>query len=227
MFRDNFPGSSEVIWKRFSVLLVLPLMLASVAGAQSQTPPAPSQPGPAPNAPRPIPGAIDPAANSAQVDLGTYIIGPNDMLYVSVFREPNWTNYYPVRTDGMIGVPLFGEMKAAGLTPMQLTKQLKEMLSSQLNDPEVLVTVFDVRSKMYSVTGQVGRPGNFPLIKPTTVFDALNEAGGFRDNFSNRKDVLIIRGEKGRFHFNYNDYVKGKNTDKNIVLQNGDVVNVN
>lgn len=164
--------------------------------------------------------------NNAQVDVASYIIGPNDVLNIEVFREPAWTKLYPVRTDGMITVALVGEMKAAGLTPTQLQKQLKEALKEELNDPQVTVSVYDVRSKTYQVTGEVKRPGTFSLIKePTTVFEAINQAGGFLDNFANQKDVLIIRGTQ-RLHFNYKDFVKGKNLDKNIPLQNGDTVDV-
>jgi polysaccharide export outer membrane protein len=117
-------------------------------------------------------------------------------------------------------------MKAAGLTPTQLQKQLTEALKEQLNDPQVTVSVYDVRSKSFSVIGEVKRPGTFSLVKdPTTVAEAIDQAGGFLDNFANKKDILIIRG-KDRLHFNYSDYIKGKNLDKNIPLQNGDHVYV-
>ena len=79
-------------------------------------------------------------------------------------------------------------------------------------------------ARQYSVTGEVKRPGDYPLIKnPTTVFEAINQAGGFLDTFANRSDILIIRGTQ-RLKFNYNDYVKGKNLDKNVPLENGDTV---
>jgi polysaccharide export outer membrane protein len=123
----------------------------------------------------------------------------------------------------MITVPLTGEMRAEGLTPLQLTRQLTEALKEKLRDPEVSVTVWEVRSKKYTVTGQVKRPGSFSLVRQMTVFEALTEAGGFLDNFTNQKDILIMRGAQ-RLHFNYKDYVKGKNLDKNIPIQNGDTI---
>ncbi len=212
--------SSEVFWKRIAVLIVLPMLFAALAAAQN---PAPATEPAAPNVPKPLPGLDDPAVSGAQVDLGTYVIGPNDVLNVDVFENKEFSKLYPVRTDGMITVPLFGEMKAEGLTPLQLTRQLTETLKDKLRDPDVSVTVWEVRSKNYTVTGQVKRPGLFPLIRPTTVFEALTDAGGFLDNFSNRKDILILRG-KDTFHFNYNDYLKGKNRDKNIPLQTGDTI---
>ncbi len=222
MFRDNFPGSSEVIWKRAWVLLVLTAL--SVAGLWAQNQSKGGGNDAAPDPPKAVPGMSDPAVNNAQVDLGTYIIGPNDVLNVAVFREKDWSGYYTVRTDGMITVALVGELKAAGLTPTQLQKQLTEALKEQLNDPQVTVSVYDVRSKTYAVTGSVKRPGTFALIKePTTVFEALNQAGGFADNFADKKHISIIRGTK-RIPFNWDDFVKGKNLDKNIPLQNGDTV---
>jgi polysaccharide export outer membrane protein len=220
MFRDNFPRSSEVFWKRIAVLTVLPVLFAAAVVAQNPTP---ATDLPAPNLPKPLPGLDDPTVSGAQVDLGTYVIGANDVLNVDVFENKEFTKLYPVRTDGMITVPLFGEMKAEGLTPLQLTRQLTETLKEKLRDPEVSVTVWEVRSKKYTVTGQVKRPGSFPLVRTTTVFEALTDAGGFLDNFSNKKDILILRG-KDTFHFNYNDYLKGKNRDKNIPLQSGDTI---
>jgi polysaccharide export outer membrane protein len=219
MFRDIFPRSSEVFWKRVAVLLVLPVLFAAVAPAQN---PAPGTPAPPPSATKPLPGLDDPAISGAQVDPGTYIIGANDVLNVNVFHDRDWTGLYPVRTDGMITVATFGEMKAEGLTPRQLEKQLTEVLSEKLKDPEVTVGLYEVRSKKYTITGQVKRPGSYPLIRATTVFEAINDAS-FLDTFANQGDILILRGDK-TFHFSWKDYVKGKNRDKNIPLQNGDTI---
>jgi polysaccharide export outer membrane protein len=223
MFRDSFPGSSEVIWKRFSVLLLLPLVFAALAAGQGQNG-AGAADAPAPS--KTMPALNDLSVNGAGVDQSKYIIGPNDILYIEVFREKDWTKPYQVRTDGMITVALVGEMKAAGLTPKQLQDQLTEGLKDQagVKDPLVTVSVYEVKSKQYEVAGQVKRPGPYPLIKdPTTVFEAINIAGGFLDNFSNQKKILILRGAQ-RLDFNYKDYVDGKHLDKNIPLENGDTV---
>ena len=220
MFRDNFPGSSEVIWKRYSVLLVLLAVGAMAANAQDQPKGGSTE---APNAPKVLPGASDPAVNNAAVDQSTYIIGPNDILDIEVFREKDWSKYYPVRTDGMITIPLIGEMKASGLTPKQLENQLTEAFKTQVKEPNVTVAVYDVRSKKYTITGEVNRPGDYPLIKnPTTVFEAINSAGGFRDQFT-RENATVLRGTQ-RFEFSYKDFVKGKHPEKNIPLENGDTV---
>ncbi len=212
-----------MIRKRLLVLIVLPGVIASAALAQNQNQ-TKGGPADAPDAPKTLPGLNDPAANVAAIDHSTYIIGPNDILDIDVFREKDWSHYYPVRTDGMITVALVGEIRASGLTPKQLEAQLTEALKAQIVEPVVTVSVYDVRSKKYSVTGEVKRPGDYPLIKnPTTVFEAINQAGGFLDTFANRSDILIIRGTQ-RLKFNYNDYVKGKNLDKNVPLENGDTV---
>lgn len=221
---EPMPRSIEVNGKRLAVLIVLPILMVAAVSAQDQPGGPPQQP--ASNAPKPLPGANDPSVAGASVDPGTYIIGPADVLRILVFRDQDLTGFYSVRPDGMITVPLFGDMKASGLTPVQLTKQLKEALSEKYKDPEVTVQVYDVRSKTYEVIGGVKRPGPYPLIEKTTVFDAINNAGGFLDAFANRKDILIIRGAKGRFHFNYKKYLDGKDADKNIELQSGDVVSI-
>lgn len=213
-----------MIWKRLSVLIVLPVLMGGIATAQNEPNSSQAAPDSAPDTPKPI-GLNDPAVGGAPVDLATYSIGANDVLYIEVFREKELTRLYPVRPDGIITIPLVGEMKAAGLTPLQLTKQLTEALSEKYKDPIVTVTVSEVRSKKFSVTGEVKRPNTYPLIGKVTVFDAINEAGGFSDVFANQSDIQVIRGDK-RFKFSYKDYIKGKNTDKNIELENGDVVYV-
>lgn len=222
MFRDSFSSNSEVFWKRIAVLLVLPMLFAAASLAQNQNQPSSEGAGPAPNAPKPLPGLNDPGVNVVPVD-ESYIIGPTDVLYINVFHDKDYTGMYPVSPDGMITIPLFGEMKADGLTRRQLAAQLTEALSQNLKDPEVSVTLYDVRSKKYTVTGQVKRPGPYPLTRPISVFEAINDAGGFADSFSNQKDILILRNDK-TFHFSYKDYLKGKDRNKNIPLQNGDTI---
>ena len=213
-----------MFWKRMAVLIPFAALLTAAALAQNSA--APATESSAPDTPKPLPGLSDPAVSGAQVDLGTYVIGANDILNIVVFENKEFTNLYPVRTDGILTIPLFGDMKAEGLTPLQLKKQLTETFSEKLKDPEVSVTVWEVRSKKYIVAGQVKRPGAYPLIHPVTVFEAINEAGGFADAFANKKNILVIRGTDPPRKFNFEDYLKNKNRDKNIELQNGDTVYV-
>lgn len=152
-----------------------------------------------------------------------YVIGPEDIIRITVWREADFSGPKGVRPDGKITMPLIGDLQAAGLTPERLAAQLKEALSQYVKEPIVTVDVLQVNSKRYTVTGGVNRPGVFPMVVPVKVFDAINTAGGFRE-FANEKDILIVRTDGKRFHFNYKDFLKGKKLDQNIFLQNGDTV---
>lgn len=156
------------------------------------------------------------------VDPTTYVIGVQDQILVRVWREPDFTAPYTVRPDGKITIPLIGDVQAGGLTPERLAAQLKQGLSDYINNPDVTVTVTQVNSKKYFVTGEIFRSGEFPLAVPTRVFDALSNAGGFRE-FANKKKIVIIRGTE-RLKFNYLDILKGKNLEQNVLLQNGDTI---
>jgi polysaccharide export outer membrane protein len=175
-------------------------------------------------APKVIPGAGGSASDSAlPIDPKTYVIGAEDILFIRVWRENDYTGAVAVRPDGKITIPLVGDVQAADLTPERLSTQLKQALAEYINNPEVTVTITQVNSKKFSITGEVNRPGTYPLVVSTKVFEALNSAGGFRD-FANKKDIIIIRSNGQRLRFNYNDYVKGKNLDKNVDLLNGDTI---
>jgi polysaccharide export outer membrane protein len=159
---------------------------------------------------------------SAPVDPKTYLIGPEDILAIRVWREPELSQGVQVRPDGKITMQLVGELQAAGLTPAQLQAKVVEALSEYINKPEVNVALMSVQSKKYYITGEVTRPGTFPLVVPITVLEALTNAGAFRE-FANTKKITILRNGK-ILKFNYNDVVKGKNMDQNIMLENGDYI---
>jgi polysaccharide export outer membrane protein len=162
------------------------------------------------------------ASTTAAVDPKTYVIGAEDILFIRVWREQDFTSTYPVRPDGKITLPLIGDVQAAGLTPERLGDQLKQALSDYINAPDVTVSLQQVNSKKFFITGEVNRPGEYPLVTPTRIFDALSNAGGFRD-FANKKKIIIIRGAE-RIKFNYQDILKGKNLDQNIFLESGDTI---
>jgi len=201
------------------------LALAAVVGA-GQQPSEPRSRTPAKIEPvgaeplKPEEGLAKPTV--APVDPRSYKLGAEDIIAVRVWREPELSGPLVVRPDGQVSMPLIGDLKAEGLTPVQLGAQIAEKLSKYINGPEVSVSVQTVRSKRYSVTGEVLRPGAYPLVVPTTVLDALTQAGGFRE-FANTKNITVLRGTK-RFKFNYKDVIKGKNMSQNILLENGDYV---
>ncbi|MCW5982853.1 MAG: polysaccharide biosynthesis/export family protein [Bryobacteraceae bacterium] len=166
--------------------------------------------------------APDPGGPAAPVDPGSYVIGAEDQLSVSVWKEPEVSRQVIVRPDGKITMPLIGEVQASGKTPVALAQQITEKLGEFINRPEVLVEVRGVRSKKYYITGQVNRTGAFSLTVPTTVLEALSGTGGFQQ-WAKKKKIIIIRGDK-RFRFNYNDVIEGKNMQQNIYLENGDLI---
>ena len=203
-----------------SVLVVLSIAGVPLAAQQdrsAQAPPAPIKT----EAPKATP-LVTSETSSAGVDPRVYVIGPEDVLFVRVWREMDFTASYIVRPDGKITLPLVGDVQAAGLTPEHLGEQLKQALSDFINSPDVSVTITQVNSKKFAITGQVNHPGEFPLVVPTRIFDALSNAGGFRD-FANKKKIVIIRGAE-RIRFNYTDLLKGKSPETNIFLENGDTI---
>lgn len=204
--------------------LAMVLSAASVSCLAGQTD---SQEKPSPSGPEPLkPEAVEPlqpmASAPAAVDPNVYKLGPDDVIGVRVWRENDLSGQLAVRPDGKITMPLVNELKAADLTPTQLASEISKALTKFVNNPQVTVTVLQVRSKRYFMSGEIGRPGAYPLASPVTVFEALTMAGGFRD-FANKKKITIIRGTK-RFRFNWNEVVKGKNLSQNITLENGDQV---
>jgi len=162
------------------------------------------------------------AGLAAPVDPNTYVIGPEDVLGIRVWREQDLSTGVIVRPDGKITLPLAGELQAAGMTPTQLTAKVVDAYSKYLNRPEVTVSVQQVMSKRYFITGKISRPGAVPLVTPTTVLDAITMAGGLQD-FAKTSKIVIARG-KERIKFNYKEVVKGKNLQQNIYLQPGDYI---
>ncbi|HLX42825.1 MAG TPA: polysaccharide biosynthesis/export family protein [Bryobacteraceae bacterium] len=204
--------------------LAIALTIFALGFASGQTRPQPTNPPEPEKAEAPkTPAAVAPDATGLPIDPKSYVIGPEDIILIKVWREPDFTGPKGVRPDGKITLPLIGDLQAGGLTPDRLTAQLKQALSEYVKQPDVTVEVIQVNSKRYTVTGEVNRPNAYPMVVAVHVFDAINIAGGFRE-FANKKDILVLRGDGKRFHFNYQEYVKGKNVDKNILLENGDTV---
>jgi polysaccharide biosynthesis/export protein len=157
----------------------------------------------------------------------TYIIGIDDMLAISVWKEPEISKTVPVRSDGKISLPLAGEVQASGQTPLQLEQTLAAKLKSYISEPVVTVIVEKINSQKFNILGQVARPGSFSLTGAATVLDAIALAGGFRD-FAKQKSIYVLRknpdGTESRLPFNYKAVIKGKNQSQNIKLQPGDTI---
>jgi len=155
-----------------------------------------------------------------------YVIGAEDMLQISVWKNESLSRQLPVRPDGKVSMPLLHDVQAAGLTPMQLRDKIAAALAEFMPNPEVSVTVLEVRSYRVSVLGEVQKPGVLQLKAPTTVLEAIALAGGFRD-FASPSKIVIFRKDEGgqtqRLRFNYNRAV-GAGGEENVALRSGDVV---
>jgi polysaccharide biosynthesis/export protein len=172
-------------------------------------------------------GAAAQIPGSAPIPISDYVIGPEDMLQITVWKNESLSRALPVRPDGKISLPLLHDVQAAGLTPMQLQEKLAIALGEFMPNPEVSVTVSDVRSYRVSVLGEVQRPGVLQLKSDTTVLEAIALAGGFRD-FASPSKIMILRkngdGQAQKIPFNYNRVVKDNRGEGNVTLKSGDVV---
>lgn len=171
-------------------------------------------------------GVNPPALPCAPVDPKSYVIGPEDQLQVIVFEDHAFdVAGETVRPDGKIGIPLLGDLMVAGMTPEEAETDIAGHLHAQYmrNLPHVNVIVRQVNSRYVTIQGEVLRPGRYPLTRPTTVFEALVNAGGFKD-FARQKDIPVLRGYKVIAKFNFKDAVDGKHPERNIELLPGDII---
>jgi polysaccharide biosynthesis/export protein len=161
----------------------------------------------------------------SSVDNSTYVIGREDSLHVSVWKEPELTATLPVRPDGMISLPLLNDVQAAGLTPMQLAASITEKLKKYVSDPRVTVVVTAMNSQRIYVLGEVLHTGPMPLLPGMTVLQALASAGF--SQFANTKGIYVLRVENGKqqkIPFNYKQVIKGESMEQNLVLKPGDTI---
>jgi polysaccharide export outer membrane protein len=210
-FKQNqFAGLNTMRRITFAIFVILVMGLATFASdKKAETKVAASTPAVAPSDP-------------------DYVIGVEDVLSITVWREADLSRTAPVRPDGKISFPLIGQLQAAGQTPLQLQQKLTASLDSYIASPEVSVIVQDARSQRVNVVGEVNRPGIYPLSKPMTVLDALAGAGGLRD-FAKPNKIFILRtnpdGTRQRIRFNYRNVLHGMNgPDQNTELQPRDTV---
>jgi polysaccharide biosynthesis/export protein len=155
-----------------------------------------------------------------------YKIGPQDVLRIDVWKEAEISRTTPVRPDGKISLPLLDDVQAAGLTPVQLAGVIAEGLKKYITNPQVTIGVTEINSRRIYVTGEVTRPGAFPLLPDMTILQALSTAGGFTQ-FARLKNIYVLRAEDGKQvkpPFNYKAAVAGKKAEQNLVLRPGDVI---
>jgi polysaccharide export outer membrane protein len=177
--------------------------------------------------PKAEPAKVDKPAEAVQEasTASDYVIGADDTLHISVWKEPDLSETLPVRPDGKISMPLLNDITAAGLTPLQLQVSLTEKLKKYIADPRVTVIVTAMNSRRIFVTGEVTHTGPMPLLPHMTVLQALSQAGFTQ--FANLKSIYLLRTENGRqqkLPFNYKDVVKGNHPEQNILLKPGDTL---
>lgn len=172
------------------------------------------------------PKASQPAKPDQVQPQTAYTVGDGDVLHVNVWQEAEVTQNVVVRPDGNISLPLINEVKVSDMTVLQIQELIAGKLKSFVNDPNVTVTVLEVHSKHAFITGEVTRPGDYPLTTPVTVLQLIAQAGGLTP-FAKTESIVVLRtvnGTQQRIKFRYKEVVHGKNTEQNIALQPGDTV---
>jgi polysaccharide biosynthesis/export protein len=155
-----------------------------------------------------------------------YVIGPEDQLSIVFWRDKDLSAEVVVRPDGKISLPLLNDVQASGLTPEQLRLSVTEQAKRYLEDPTASVVVKQINSRKVFITGEVDKPGTYPLAGPTTILQLIATAGGLRE-YAEREKIVVLRNESGRqvnYRFNYKEVVQQKNTQQNIQLKPGDTV---
>lgn len=169
--------------------------------------------------------ADKPQSEPASVAGPDYIIGADDTLHISVWKEPELTESLPVRPDGKISMPLLNDVVAAGLTPTKLAESITDRLKKYIADPHVTVVVTAMNSQKIYVLGEVLHPGTTLLQPNMTVLQAL-ASSGFTP-FANTKGIYILRNENGKqqkIPVHYRALIKGEAMDQNLILKPGDTI---
>ena len=157
-----------------------------------------------------------------------YIIGPEDVLEISVWRNQDLSKEVIVRPDGRVSLPLLGDVVAVGKTPMQLTQDISERLEKYKQNPSVAIIVKAVNSYAVFVLGEVKAPGKYPLKSKTTLLQGITMAGGFTEVAARNKVVIFRFGENGegeqKITASYDDIVLRDGVEQNIELKPGDTI---
>jgi polysaccharide biosynthesis/export protein len=159
------------------------------------------------------PTSASSASTGGPIDPARYVIGADDQLQITVWKEPTLSGTIPVRPDGMISLVLVGDLRAAGLTPMALSADISQRLKKYIQDPVVTVVVLGVNSQRIFTVGEVNRVGPIMMTPGMTTLQAIVTAGGLTQ-FANSKRIYILRtvaGKQEKLPFNYKQALKGEN----------------
>lgn len=160
-----------------------------------------------------------------------FVLGPEDVIEVIVWKNPDLSRQVVIRPDGKISLALIGDVVASGLTADQVAKKIAEKFKAVKENPSVSVNVIEVNSYYVFVVGEVTKPGKLPLKSYTTILQALSLAGGFTQ-FASRNDIMVVRTEKDerghvtetRIPLRYADLISEDGGVYNITLRSGDTV---
>ncbi len=208
-----------------SMLVILSLCTSVSASAQSSGTPVPRQPAPAAAAATQKPPA-SPAVPEGITPPPDYVIGAEDVLDVIVWREKDLSAQVMVRPDGMVSLPLLNDVQAGGLSVEQFRERVATAVTKFVESPSVTVIVTTINSRKVYVTGEVVKPGTYPLTAPTTVLQLLAAAGG-PTAFADVKDISVLRTTNGktvRLPFNFKEVARGRKMEQNVLLRPGDTV---
>lgn len=205
---------------RVAPVTALRLILAGAVGL-SQIPAAYAR-GPQ-SSPAPISAEPLTAGNSISVS-PDYVIGPGDIVKISVWQEPQFDETVQVRPDGKISLPLISDVDVSGLTPNAAQTRVAAMLAGYLKHPMVSVVVTEVHSRIVYVVGAVSRPGPYPMFGPLDVEQLIARAGGVTRK-ADRKHVYVLRaGSNSRQRVNYKKVLQGNPKAHDLQLNPGDTV---
>ena len=155
-----------------------------------------------------------------------YTIGPGDVLIISIWKDESLTKEVVVMPDGTISFPLIGLVKAEGKTINELKAEIENRINKYVPGPVLWVSVKNMNSTLVYILGMVNKPGVFLLNSSVNVLQGLAMAGGLTP-FADNNNIKIFRTEEGATKlilFRYNDVIKGKNLEENIILKRGDII---
>ena len=173
------------------------------------------------------PGVSSPDASELdRVDFSSYIIGPEDVLKISVWKDDSLTKEELVKPDGYISFPLIGQVMAKGKTVDDIQKEVTGKMGPYISDPNISVEMVKVNYYKVYVIGRVNKPGEFLVGHPPDVLQVLSMAGGLTP-YANENSIKVIRRKNNKqdvFYFRYGDIKSGRHLEQNILLMPGDEV---
>jgi polysaccharide export outer membrane protein len=204
-------------WSLVVLMAMMPAMPVVAMAQQTQSPAAATSQSAAATTQKP--------STTDSTDIAHYIIGSEDSLQITVWKEPTLSGVVPVRPDGRISMVLLGDLQAAGMTPMQLAADITQRLRKYVQDPIVSIVVLGVNSQRIFMIGQVGHVGALSMTPGMTPLQAIAAAGGLSP-FAHSKKIYILRGTgatQKKIPFDYKKALKGDNK-QDVSLEPGDTI---